>query len=200
MTTSKILVSFTLLLLLALLSGGCTHTYKLNEKAVAEWPEHKKIAASVNLVLTEQFRQTKYDKEVMGDHMVYPFGPLLALNAETMAKEAFNTVNVIKADKNPAPNSGPTLTPTVENIQQAVSVWAFDPVETTLDVRWTLTDSSGKTLWVKTVRGSADHILGNVFIHHEEAKTRADKLMQDLFTKSLTAITSAPEVRAIGSP
>ena len=95
------------------------------------------------------------------------------------------------------PAAGIVITPKVADVAHSMSAWAFDPVEMSIDVEWTITDPRGQVLWVKTIRGSATHNLGNMYTHKSNAKKRVDKVMEDLFSKSLAAITAAPELARV---
>jgi hypothetical protein len=180
--------------------GGCTHKYKLDAKPITEWPAHERLPLRANLVLTDEFASASMVKKMMGDKFVFPIGEPLVVNAEAMAREAFQQVTVTRGS---AANAGSgvdcVLTPTLSGAEQGMSAWAFDPVDLTIDVEWRLTDAAGKPLWVQTVRGVTRDNLGNAFTHKKEARQRVNKTIQDLYRKSLLAITSAPEARRLAS-
>jgi hypothetical protein len=180
--------------LAAFLQGACTHVYKIDEQALTNWPAHEKVAAPITLRLTSALQEYKFDKEMLGDHFVYPLGNALAIDAQAMANEAFSKVTVAKdADS----TSGYVLTPRVVTAELTTSAWAFEETDMTLDLEWSLTDSAGKVIWVKTVRGVGRNIWGNIYIHEAEATKRSGKLLHNLFETSLVTITTAREVRQL---
>jgi hypothetical protein len=184
--------------LAAFLAGGCTHTFVLDSEALSAWPPHHKLDLAINLLLTDEFTKSIYDKEIVGEHYVFLLGAPLAVNAEAMTKEAFAEVTVTRGTKPDAKGMDAVLTPSVAAIEHAMSVWAVEDVEMTIDVRWTLTDPQGQVLWVRTVRGTGKHVLGNILTDEAgKARKRVGKVIADLFTKSLLAITTAPELRGI---
>lgn len=178
---------------------GCTNNYEVRPEPLTEWPSHEKLDMGVQLVLTPEFCNAKYEKSMMGDRYVYPLGPALANNAEAMARQAFREVKVDRASSATAGDMA-TLTPSVTHADLSFAMTVFEPVPMTCDVLWTLCDPQGRTLWAETVRGQCRHPLGNMYTHYSEARTRADKLMKDLFQKSLTTITTSPEFRRLAKP
>jgi hypothetical protein len=186
------------LLLIGMFSGGCTINYELNTTPISNWPDHERVPASVDLVLSDQLRGYVFEKTSWGgDHFRYPIGNVVAVNSRAMAEAAFAKVIVTDGKSPPPPGVNGILTPEMGLVDRSESAFAFDPVDMTADVKWTMSDPHGQVLWIKTVRGTAKHDLSNVFGHTAAAREHVDLVMQDLFTKSLKEITTAPDVRGL---
>src|ERR1035437_9155756 len=113
---------------LAALCTGCTDTYKVNAAPLQQWPAHQQIQGKLTLRITEELGGYKYDKENMGSHEVYPFGPALASNSETMARQVFTDVTVVKGSTQA---SGLVLTPQVKATELTMSPWALEESDMT---------------------------------------------------------------------
>jgi hypothetical protein len=187
-------------LLFGLFAGGCTVNYELNTVPISKWPDHVKVPLKVNLVLSDPFRAYVFDKaNFEGDHFKYPLGKVFAVNSQAMAEAGFDQVTVV-APSAPAAGVDAILTPEIGLVDRSTSAWAFDPVDMTADLKWTVTDPSGRVVWVKTVRGISKHALGNAFNHSAYAKEHVNLTMIDLFSKSLMELTTAPEIRQLVPP
>jgi hypothetical protein len=191
-------LGLTLALAVLVFASGCKHTYKLNSGPITTWPEHEKRDASVGLVLTDDFCNYTYEKEMMGDRFIYPLGVPLANNAKATVERAFSQVSVERVGSAAGSGSAAAgdliITPRVVGMTHGMSAWAFDPVDVSIDVEWKVTDSAGQVVWIKTVRGAARHHQGNMYTHKSNAKKRIDKVMVNLFGNSLIALTTAPEL------
>lgn len=181
-----------------LLCGGCTWEYMLDTEPISRWQDHQKLPLTVNLVITDQLRRYVFTKSSgLGDTFKYPVGQVVAINAQAMSQAAFASTVVTDENSSPSSTVDLTLTPEIGLVDRSLSAFAFDAVPMTADVKWTVADSHGRVVWIKTVRGAATHKLGNKYTHLDDAREHVNLVMVDLFNKSLQAITTAPELRAL---
>lgn len=64
-------------------------------------------------------------------------------------------------------------------------------------LEWTVKDSSGKTVWIKAVQGSSTHYEGNLMTYKKNLKRIVEDPVKDLAEKSVSEMTSAPELRKL---
>ncbi|MCC5828652.1 MAG: hypothetical protein JJU36_04320 [Phycisphaeraceae bacterium] len=185
-----------MLALIFTMSGavGCTRTYRLDPVEFSQWPEYRQVDMHVHLHLSDELRGHTYEKHMLGDRFRYPVGPVLALGAAQTAEKAFTRVTVSEGGRIPTVEADGILTPDVVGMEQATSIWAFEAVDTSIDLLWTLKDPDGNTLWAKTIRGTSRHHLGNAFTHRSAARKRVSMCVEDLFHKSLVDLTTAQEI------
>ena len=180
---------------------GCVTQFDLDKTPVTLANPQAKIPARINLVIPPVLRSYVYDQDLhTGDHWKYPIGEPVAIDAQKTAEAAFT--QVITSDGS-APPSSPVdgvLRPEIGLVKRSIAVFAFDPVDFTIDLKWTLTTPKGDVVWIDTIRGSAKHELGNGFGFREAAKQHVQATLTDLFNKSLVAFTTTREIAAVAHP
>ena len=81
------------------------------------------------------------------------------------------------------------LTPEVVYINRTVGATSFGDSIVDIKVQWTLSDPKGNTIWVDTIDGQS---LGSTGWTNPEKILK--QALDDLLTKSQTAISSAPAI------
>ena len=167
---------------------GCTHVIKVDVAPLKEYPQ-RKVPAVVRVEYAPEFEKAHWHYESMGDTWIYTLGPVLKDDVELMAHAAFKEIAPAGAA------SSGTLTAKVINISQSIPMWALDKMELIITLEWTLTDASGKTVWVATAAGKAKGFAGNVFTGESEMNKRGKAACDDLFLQSYNLMGSSPEIQ-----
>ena len=58
-------------------------------------------------------------------------------------------------------------------------------------------DSSGKTIWIETVQGSAKRHGGNAFTYNKNKRLIVEESVKDAAEQSAAEMSSAPELRKL---
>jgi hypothetical protein len=193
----QLLLLFPLLLIGGCATGGIYDYYVLDNTPLKTWPAHEKIPTTIALQLNDLFTHYQCGHAMMGVHFVYPLGRLLEVNSEDMAGKIFARVLVKQNEVSSLAGVRAILTPEVAGFEHSTVATAFDTVEISLDVKWTLSDPEGKIIWVRTVRGTGRSTFGNSLTYKDEGRRRVAELMVNLFTRSMEEISAAPEVRKL---
>lgn len=192
-TGSNAFILTVLKIFCVLLVSGCSYTYDAPQLTVAYYPEAHKMDLSVELLLTDEFQNAKWEDR----GFILPLGEALSRNAEAMSRAVFASVVVVRAEMpSKARNSDAILTPNMMSAQRTVGATAFSEQITTILLEWTLTDPDGKLIWVDTVQGEGIGLSGNVFTHEAKTREQADLALNRLFQSSAKAISSSPEIGA----
>ena len=154
------------------------------------YPASPKIDQRLELRLTEEFRNTVFEKRVITETWRTPLGEPLSVNSEQLARTLFSDVLVTRNAVNSpvAATVDAVLTPAVVSVEQLIGKTTFSDSVLTVVLEWTLKDQSGRLIWVETVTGEGT---GNLW----QDEKRGRELIDDLFTKSYQAIQSSVEIR-----
>lgn len=181
------------LLLLSL--SSCTTVYQSSSYMVTDYPNRNKIDLNVQLCLSPELRNAKWEKSMLGDTYVIPLGEPLGQNAENLSKQIFSRVEVASDASKPVTKDVEAfLIPRMVLAERTIGVTAFSPCILSVAVEWTMKDLRGELVWVETVEGKGTVNSGNAFTHASNARKQIDAVMADLFHNSFVAITSSPEV------
>lgn len=180
---------FVLVLGLALLGMGCTHTTKIKVAPTAQIqsPAASKIPLHLALILDAGFCTYSHTFERMGDKWVYPFGPALRAQSVSLCQQSFQQVTVSTNGVIP-PGVDVVLTPEIHRSGYAVGMggkFMFTMLE-----QWTLRDRDNRNiLWMATVDGQSADRRKRVF----------QQLFDDLNAKSYRAFQDSPEIKRLSS-
>jgi len=183
---------------LALFLAGCstTITEKTPARTFENYPAEQKINLNVGLVLTPEYRATKWEFHHGGATVLFPIGENLTTNSEYMAGQLFHSVQVTDAASVPAGSSINTfLIPQVKSFEGSSGAFAWSKLVRTLVVEWTLKDSQNNVIWVDTVRADASGHLGTAFSQISNDEKLTGQAIDQLFLKSYQEISAAPEIR-----
>lgn len=145
----------------------------------------------VAIVVTPELKAAKWNREwgeiITGGKSVDDIADAITGQTQTMLTAmGFNSKIVAPSDK--LDGARFYLTPNVKQSQETTAVFAFSKVSDTMVVEWRVTDPGGGTLLLNSVVGTGTSAAGNMFTAHDEAKTRFQRLMEDLFGKSKTLL------------
>ena len=184
----------------AFLATGCTHTYKQPIHEVDLTSANNKIDMAVTLVITDDYRNAKWEEQTMTDTFVLPIGENLVHHTERLIQSVFVHSVVSDAENKSFRNEKDVkylLTPRVAYIEQSFGVTAFSKATTSIAVEWALTRTTGEPVWVETINGVGVGQPGNVFTAGGQQKRRFQAALQDLFQKSQEAMLSSPLLRKL---
>ncbi len=88
-----------------LLANGCTHMYKQPIHEVVLAPSIEKIDLPVQLVVTDDFRNAKWEKMSMGDTFIMPIGENLVHHTVLLMKNVFTHPFIPNSENEPPRNN-----------------------------------------------------------------------------------------------
>jgi hypothetical protein len=185
---------------LVLFASGCTHTYKQPIHEVNLSKTKNKIDLPVRLVLTDEFRNAKWEKKSMGDTFILPIGGNLVHHTTQLVQNVFTRPLIPSSETDPRDNDIAgryVLTPKVAFIEQSFGVTAFSEAKTSIGIEWNLIDTSGSPVWVETINGTGIGIAGNIFTGEKHQKKRLQSALQELFQNTQEAMLSSPLLRKL---
>ncbi|MBU1055515.1 MAG: hypothetical protein KKC46_17080 [Proteobacteria bacterium] len=188
----------TSLFLIIFFISGCTHLYNQPLHEINLMPVNDKINLSVGLVMTDEFRNVKWEKKEIGDTFILPIGENLAHQTEQLMKRVFAN-SVVLEGVNPTQNTEIKyiMTPKVIFVEQSLGATAFSNAILSIIVEWKLTDPKGKAVWQETVKGVGTGQTGNIVTGGANMEKRFKMALQDLFEKTQEAILSSDSLRNI---
>lgn len=177
---------------------GCTHLYEQPIHDISLNPTTNKVGLHVKLILTEEFRNAKWQRESMGDTWIIPIGGNLVHHSVQLMKNVF-THPMFPDDpmegKNPAAEY--FMTPKLVQFDRALGVSAFSENKTSISVEWNLSNPAKETVWVETVQGIGLGTAGNLFTHEEHKRKNLKMALQELFEKTQKILLSSEFLRKL---
>ncbi len=179
------------LLFVSIVLFGCAHgDLDVRVESLA-FQEKSKINMEVILILNNEFRNAKW-VDISAEsgweaHVVY-LGENFVINTKKLANSLFARVVVVDSfDQALKIQSDSILKPTMIAVEKNRPLWATDDSTMTVALEWTLTDMNSNPIWVNTILGE-----GTAGITDDEKRLKL--LIDDLFTKSYSEISSSPEI------
>ncbi len=183
------------IVLFFLLFAGCTHVYKAPVNLVKVDQQREKIPLTVGLQLSDELRNAKWEKHVMGDTFVLPLGDALTQNAEAVSRHVFSEVAVTQGTNNEATGGvEAVLTPKMVVAEWTWGATAFGASILSVMLEWKMEDLNGNIIWIDTVKGEDKENTGNIFTHKSNAKKQIEACITDLFQNSFEALSSSVEI------
>lgn len=175
--------------------AGCTHVYKAPVNLVKVDQQREKIPLNVELRLSDELHNAKWEKHIMGDTFIIPLGDALTQNAESIARHVFTEVAVTQGANNEATSGGKAmLTPKMVLAERTMGATAFGASVLSVILEWKLEDRMGNTIWIDTVKGESEENTGNIFTHKSNARKQIEECMTNLFQNSYQALSSSVEI------
>ena len=170
---------------------GCTHTISPPKDAFTGYTQQEKIRLKVGLNMTEELRQAKWERHLMGDTWVIPIGESLTQNSATLARHMFaEVVDVSSSIRGPNANVDAILTPKLAFINRTMGSTSVGQSIIAVKMEWDLTALDGKPIWVETVSGEASGSTG--WTDPEKVLKQA---IETLLRKSQQAMASSDAIR-----
>lgn len=189
----------TLTCLSVLLLTGCTTMYEQPIHEINLPYTEEKIDLSVKLVLTDDFRNAKWERiSIMGDTRILPIGDNLVHSSINLVRNVFVHPLIPGLETKPEYNTEEAkylLEPKVVLVEQSFGVFSFSKATTSIGVEWMLTKLNGDTVWVETIKGVAVGKQGNISTAKGHQTKRFQIVLQELFESSQEAFLSSPLLR-----
>ncbi len=152
------------------------------------------------LVLTPEFCKTVSRQGSMWTtgRESFKVGQMACTDLEPALKPAFRSLTVATAP----PTSGGAqvvLVPKFAGTHATRTAFAFANRELDVMLEWRAMDSTGKTVWLQTVRGSSKHHMGNMFTHGHDVKLVVRDSVKAVAEQSATKMKAAAELRKLAS-
>jgi hypothetical protein len=127
---------------------GCSANFELSKvKPIEEVPTKNKIPLRVALLLPNEFRTYIHVEEfpkLLKERAVFPMGEVLSKYAEMASRAVFTEV-VVTEGTSQVEKIDATLLPQVVGVDWSDNI--------AIMIKWTLSDNSGRMIWVDTCRG-----------------------------------------------
>lgn len=194
------LVRLMLSLFMMTLQAACTHVYTQPIHSVHLPEVSRKIDVPVELVITDAFREAKWEDHRLGDTFIVPIGDNLVHHTKGLTRNVFvrsynrDERNVGEAEW---PSDRYVLAPKLAFVKQSFGVHAFSEARTSIGIEWELQNSRGEPIWVETVQGEGLGTPGNMYTHKTKGKERFQLALQDLFVKSQEAMLNSEVFRKL---
>ncbi|MCK5270151.1 MAG: hypothetical protein KAJ46_05170 [Sedimentisphaerales bacterium] len=171
---------------------GCDFTpqvFKINPDQLAEYNETNKIDLMVELCLTDKFCNYTWEPPT-GLRYTLSLGSSLCSNAEILCKRVFQDVVVTNGTEDSV-KSDVILTPEVVFLAKTQPAYGFQMVEMEINVKWTLTNSKGKIIWIDTIEGIGQEKMGGPFSFEKNTRKQIRMAMENMFKNTYSAILVA---------
>ncbi len=161
--------------------------YSPPKELVSGYGITNKVPMKVELYLSDELREAEWQRKGSTGSYRLVLGEALARNAEVVTREVFAAVVVTGGSGGPGmAGINAVLIPRFVTAQQTAAV-LFVSVETlTVLLEWTLKDEKGNIIWVDTIKGEGDA---------STIEQRSKAMLDDLFHKSFTALSSSRAIR-----
>jgi hypothetical protein len=160
-------------------------------------PADTTLELKAALVLTPEFCATKTKKgSFVSGKETFEIGKAACTDLEPALKTVFSSLTRVAAVP-PPEEVQVVLLPRFGEVDATRTLGAFSDREMVVLLEWTVTDRSGKTVWIETVQGSAKHHMGNSFTHNKNLKLIVDDSVRDAVEQSASKMSSSPELRKL---
>lgn len=140
----------------AICSTACTMVINPPKQRYTAYAPQEKIDLNIGLIITDDFKQAKWEKYQMGDTWIIPVGEWLAPNSVTLANHVFaNVVDLPEGSHVPDLTIDAVVIPKLVFINRSQGASSFGQNIITVKVEWELRTPLGKPIWVETVSGEA---------------------------------------------
>ena len=143
------------------------------------------------LVQSPEFCATKMPKGGRVD-----VGRLACVDFEPALRQVFPRLTVA-AEVPKESDAELILIPTFVDLAATTGVTASSDRKLDIYLQWTAKDSSGRTLWIETVQGSANHRAGTLFTYSKNFKLMVKEAIEDLASNSAAEMSASPELRKL---
>ena len=166
-------------------------------RAQTKSPEDTMLRLKAALVLTPEFCATKTKKgSFVSGKETFEIGKAACTDLEPALKTVFPSLTRVAAVP-PPEEVQVVLLPRFGEVDATRTLGAFSDREMVVLLEWTVTDRSGKTVWIETVQGSAKHHMGNSFTHNKNLKLIVEDSVRDAAEQSANKMSSSPELRKL---
>jgi len=162
-------------------------------------PAEGKLPFKAALVLTPEFCATKVKPKgsaMTKEWGTFDIGKSACEELEPALKGVF--VNLTRVAAVPSPEDAQlVLLPRIVDVNATTASIAFSNREMVVIVEWTVKDTSGKTVWIETVQGSAKHHMGNLFTFKKNQHLIVTDSMKAAAVESASKMSGSVELRKL---
>jgi hypothetical protein len=162
-------------------------------------PATGKLPFKAALVLTPEFCQTKIKPKgsVMTKELgSFDVGQAACKELEPALKDVFSSLTRVAAPPS-AEEAQLVLVPKIADVSVTTASIAFSNREMVVIIEWTVKDSTGKTVWLETVQGSAKHHQGNLFTFRKNQGLIVTDSMKAAAAESANKMTASSELHKL---
>jgi len=162
-------------------------------------PATGKLPFKAALVLTPEFCQTKIKPKgsVMTKELgSFDVGQAACKELEPALKDVFSSLTRVAAPPS-AEEAQLVLVPKIADVSVTTASIAFSNREMVVMIEWTVKDSTGKTVWLETVQGSAKHHQGNLFTFRKNQGLIVTDSMKAAAAESANKMSASPELHKL---
>jgi hypothetical protein len=164
-------------------------------------PADGKLPFKAALVLTPEFCATKVKPK--GSAMTkewgsFDFGKAACAELEPALKGVFSSLTRVAVPPT-SEEAQLILIPRITDVNATTASMAFSNREMVVMLEWTVQDSSGKTIWIETVQGSAKHHMGNMFTAGKNRTLIVTDAVKAAAAESASKMSSSPELHKLAS-
>jgi hypothetical protein len=155
-----------------------------------------KLALRAVLVLSPKFCATKKRQSVAVFDVLF-IGKAACAALPAALGEVFSDLR--KVDNVPIAGAGAgqiILVPKFVDVNATQPLFGSSERNLVVLLEWTVQDTGGKTVWLKTVQGSSRHKLGWVITKNSQ-KALTDTAIGELARSSAVSLSTAPEIRKL---
>ena len=164
-------------------------------------PVTGKLPFKAALVLTPEFCESKLQPKgsAMGkEGGSFGIGKAACKELEPALKDVFSSLT--RVDAMPSSDAAQlVLIPKIADVNVTTASMAFSNREMVVMIEWTVKDSTGKTVWLETVQGSAKHHMGNLFTFRKNQELIATDSMKAAAVESANKMSASPELHKLTS-
>ena len=176
------------------LTNGCTVTYNVPIESV-DFPKINKIDMAVELYLSEELCNSKWEKKKFGDHYILPIGSSLCINSEAVAKALFSKVQTVRNKKiGSSIDADAVLIPNLSVIERDRPSTIFSDQTTTILFTWALNDTKGDPIWLTTIRGEGKGPMGHP-LSKDAGREQIEMVLNDVFQQSFDEMSASHLIR-----
>ncbi len=152
-----------------------------------------KLPLKAALVLTPEFCTTK--TKMKNEHQTLETGKVAYAELEAPLEDVFLNVTRVAAASSPG-EAQVVLLPRLVDVGATLTM-GYGNREMIVVLEWTVKDASGKTVWIETVQGSAQHHLGNMATYGKNLKLILNDSVKDAAKQSAVKMSASPELRKL---
>jgi hypothetical protein len=131
-------------------------------------------------------------------HETYEVGKAACAELEPALKGVF--LSLIRVAAPPPPEEAQVvLLPRFVGASTTRPEFAYSKRKMIVFLEWTVKDKSGRTIWIETVQGSAEHNLGTAFTIDKNLKLIVKDSVRDAAEQSASKMSSAQELRKVAT-
>jgi hypothetical protein len=152
-----------------------------------------KLALNAALILTPEFCATKMKAK---NGQTFEVGRVACTELEPALRGAFTNLTSATATSSTG-DAQVILVPRFVTIDRTGGITGFSGVKTVLLVEWTVTDTSGKTVWLETVQGAASGHQGNMGSVKKNRDKDVFNVVRNAAEQSASKMAASPELRKL---